>query len=531
MQAANTDRSMLYRRGRPIRRVGNRSLHVAKPSKITTVTSGVDDRDSMDGLSSRALTLVLLASFMVVLDFSIVNVALPSIRQVLSFSGNTVQWVVTAYAISFSGLLILGGRIADLFGRRRSFISGLLLFAGASLAAGLSGDATTLIVARAVQGVGAALVAPASLALITAHYVEGPRRTRALGLYGATASIGFVAGQVLGGVFVEFMGWASIFLVNVPVGIAAAFLATRLIESDRVRGSIAQLDVIGAVLATATVAAMVFSVSEGTVLGWARPLVLGAMGIAAASLIGFVMVERVHHHPLVDLRLLARPNLLSAGFLNLLLGAWSAGELVVMSLYLQQTLHDSPLVAGMVIAPQGIVGFVTRMMGSRLVRRIGVGRLLIASTFATGVGFLAMTALPSSGHYGVALLAVLPVGFGTVGTVFGTTVIAATGMANSDQGLVGGVINTTRQVGAALGVTVLVAVAEGSHAASGTTTIGGDRMAMLIAGFIGLSGTMAASFAMRRTAPPLSTAVPAFIASKSSQRQGGEHEIHHVGQI
>jgi len=160
-----------------------------------------------------------------------------------------------------------------------------------------------------------------------------------------------------------------------------------------------------------------------------------------------------------------------------------------------------------------------------------VGRLLIASTFATGVGFLAMTALPSSGHYGVALLAVLPVGFGTVGTVFGTTVIAATGMANSDQGLVGGVINTTRQVGAALGVTVLVAVAEGSHAASGTTTIGGDRMAMLIAGFIGLSGTMAASFAMRRTAPPLSTAVPAFIASKSSQRQGGEHEIHHVGQI
>jgi predicted MFS family arabinose efflux permease len=187
-----------------------------------------------------------------------------------------------------------------------------------------------------------------------------------------------------------------------------------------------------------------------------------------------------------------------------------------MSLYLQQTLHDSPLVAGIVIAPQGIIGFVTGMLGSRLIRRIGVGRLLIISTFATGVGFMAMTALPSSGHYGVGLLAVLPVGFGTVGTVFGTTVMASTGMANSDQGLVGGVINTTRQVGAALGVTVLVAVAEGSHAASGTTTISGDRMALLIAAFIGLSGTVAASFAVRRTAPPMGAAVRVLIASKGS---------------
>jgi EmrB/QacA subfamily drug resistance transporter len=440
---------------------------------------------------------VLVASFMVVLDFSIVNVGLPSIRRALGFGGDSVQWVVTAYAISFSGLLILGGRIADLFGRRRSFIAGLLVFASASLVAGLSRDAAMLIAARAIQGVGAAMVAPASLALITARFVEGPRRTRALGLYGATASIGFVAGQVLGGVFIQFLGWASIFLVNVPVGVVAAFLAHRLITSDRERGNIAHLDLVGAFLATTTVAATVFGVSQGTVLGWAHPLVEGSLALAALCLVGFILVERVHAHPLVDLSLLARSNLRVAAILSLLMGAWTAGELVVISLYLQQTLHDSPLVAGLVIAPQGVVGFVTGMMGSRLVRRVGMRRLAIASTLATGIGFLALTALPSSGHYSVVLLAVLLVGFGTVGTAFGTTVMAAAGMADTDQGFVGGVINTTRQVGAALGVALLVAVAEGAHATTGTTTIVGDRMAMLITAFIGLSGTVIAWFGTR----------------------------------
>lgn len=475
MQIEKTDRLRHHRqRGQFVRGRDSVSRHV-ESSQLEAANSRSDASDAGEGLSSWALTLVLVASFMVVLDFSIVNVALPSIRTALGFSGDSVEWVVTAYAISFSGLLILGGRVADLFGHRKTLVGGLLLFTVASLAAGLGSDAAALIIARAVQGVGAALVAPASLALITAHYVEGPRRIRALGLYGATASIGFVAGQVLGGVFVELMGWASIFLVNIPVGIAAAFLATRLIPRDRQRGNRAHLDVIGAILATTAVAAMVYAASEGAVLGWGHPLVVGAFGVTVASVTGFVVIERKHQHPLVDLRLLARPNIGTASVLSLLLGAWTAGELVVMSLYLQQSLHDSPLVAGMVIAPQGVVGFATGMFGSRLIRRLGVGRLLMVSTFATGVGFLMLTALPGHGHYGVALLAVLPIGFGTVRTVFGTTVMAAAGMADSDQGLVGGVVNTTRQVGAALGVSVLMAVAEGSHAAAGVATISGDR--------------------------------------------------------
>ena len=467
--------------------------------------SGAATQSTHPGLSSSALALVLVASFMVVLDFSIVNVALPSIHQALGFGSDSVQWVVTAYAITFSGLLVLGGRIADFFGRRRVFIAGLLIFAASSLAAGMSHDAVMLVVARAVQGVGAALVAPASLSLITSRFAEGPLRTRALGLYGATASIGFVAGQVLGGVLVQFAGWAWIFLVNVPVGVVAAFFATRLITSDHKRAKLAHLDLAGGVFVTTAVAAAVYAVSEGTVLGWAHPLVLGAIALALLATLGFVIVERVHTHPLIDLHLLQRPNLRTAGILSFFMGAWTAGELVVMSLYLQQILHDSPLVAGLVIAPQGIVGFVTGMFGSRLLRRVGLQRLLIASTLAIGIGFLILSNLPSSGHYNALFAIVLLIGFGTVGTVFGTMVMAAQGMADADQGLVGGVVNTTRQVGAAMGVAVLVAIAEGSHASTGVSTLGGDRTAMVVAGFIGLGGTVVAWLGAQSKKAPRAT--------------------------
>jgi EmrB/QacA subfamily drug resistance transporter len=472
---------------------GPKSVMVPASAPRRSITSGDAPTVSAD-LSAAALGLVLVASFMVVLDFSIVNVALPSIRRALGFSGGSVEWVVTAYAITFSGFLILGGRIADLFGRRRSFIVGLIVFAGASLAAGFSGDAAQLILARGVQGVGAAIVAPASLSLITARLAEGPRRTRALALYGATASVGFVSGQVLGGIFVQYAGWSSIFLVNVPVGVVAAMIASRVIIRDTQRGAMAHLDVTGGILITATVAATVFGVSEGPILGWGHPLIVGALLLATASFFGLIAVESLRAHPLIELSLLVQPRLRTAGVLNFFMGAWNAGEMVVLSVYLQQSLHDSPLVTGLVIAPQGVMGFVIGMFGSRLVRRLGLRRQLIVSTFTAGIGFLILTSLPSTGHYNAIFSAVLLVGFGTVGTTMAATIMAAQGMAASEQGLVGGVINTSRQVGAALGVAVLVAVAEGAHANSSSSTVQGDRNAMLVAAIIALSGTLVALF-------------------------------------
>jgi predicted MFS family arabinose efflux permease len=306
-------------------------------------------------------------------------------------------------------------------------------------------------------------------------------------------------------VLVQYTSWRSIFLVNVPVGVAAALLAPRLLGPDRRGVRTARLDVRGGLLITLAVALAVFGISEGPILGWVQPLVIGAVVIAAVALVGFVAVERAQADPLIDLHLLRRRGLRTAAILTLLVGAWTAGELVVMSVYLQQALHDSPLVAGLVIAPQGVVGFVTGMFGARLVRRFGMRTLLVVATAAAGVGFLVLSDLPVSGHYHALFAVVVLIGFGTVGTIFGTTVMAASGMAQADQGLVGGVVNTTRQVGAAVGVAALVAIAEGANARTGIATVSGDRTALLVAALVGFSGTVVAFFGARPN-PPLELA-------------------------
>jgi EmrB/QacA subfamily drug resistance transporter len=457
------------------------------PSTITAGGVRPGQRDvarpasAPSGNRRLALALILTAAFMVVLDFSIVNVALASIERDFGFSATAVQWVVTGYAIAFGGLLILGGRAADTFGRRRMFMVGLAIFSAASLAGGLAHDPVLLVTSRVVQGAGAALVAPSALSLITTGFAEGPQRTRALGMYGATASIGFVAGQVLGGVLVQFTSWRAVFLVNVPVGIVALLLAPRLLgESRQATGNGHKLDIGGALLITGAVAAMVFAVSQADVLGWASPAVLGAVVATAAAGAAFVAVERRHPHPLVRGDLVRLPALRKAATMNLLLGLWNAGELIVLSLYFQQVLHYSPLVTGLVIAPQGVIGFTAGAFGARLARRVGIRRVLILTSAIATIGFLALTRLPAGGGYSPLFAALMPVGFGTAGTAFGTMVTASTGVADDDQGLVGGVINTSRQVGAAIGAALLPAVAEAvSHGSR--TAAGGDRAAMLAA--------------------------------------------------
>jgi len=443
-----------------------------------------------------ALALILTAAFMVVLDFSIVNVALASIEREFGFSATAVQWIVTGYAIAFGGLLILGGRAADTFGRRRMFMIGLAVFSAASLAGGLAHDPVLLVSSRVVQGAGAALVAPSALSLITTGFAEGPARTRALGMYGATASIGFVAGQVLGGVLVEFTSWRAVFLVNVPVGIVALLVAPRLLgesrQSSAAGGTGRKLDIGGALLITGAVAALVFAVSQGYVLGWASPAVLGALAAAGAAGAAFVAVERRHPAPLVPGDLVRLPSLRKAGTMNLLLGLWNAGELIVLSLYFQQVLHDSPLATGLAIAPQGVIGFTAGAFGARMSRRIGIRRVLILTSALATVGFLVLTRLPASGGYSPLLTAVMLVGFGTAGTAFGTMVTASAGVGDGDQGLVGGVINTSRQVGAAIGAALLPAVAETVSHGSPAGAVSGDRTAMLTAAVAAALATIVA---------------------------------------
>ena len=473
---------------------------VTRPSSLLTRR----DRDNHQGARpGLRLALILIAGFMVVLDFSIVNVALPSIERELGVSTAVAQWVVTGYAIAFGGLLILGGRAADLLGRRRMFVAGLVVFSLASLAGGLAGDPVLLIASRVIQGVGAAVVAPAALSLITTSFPEGPRRNRAIGLYGSISAVGFVSGQVLGGVLVEWTSWRSVFLVNVPVGLAAALLAPRLVGADDRDGAPdgaaprrRHLDVRGAALITAAVALVVFAVSQGDVLGWTSLPVLGAVAAGVVAAVAFTAAEARHPEPLVRPRLLLRPGLRNGAMLAFLLGLWNGGEMLVLSLYLQQALHFSPLATGMVIAPQGVAGFTTGLLGPRLAGRVGVRRMLVLTGATAALGFAVLTRLPSGG-YSPLLTVVILVGFGTAGTAFGSLVIASRGMADGDQGLVGGVINTSRQIGAAVGAALLPAVAESMS--GGVDGITGDRVAMLAAAAAALAATAVAWNAARGT--------------------------------
>ena len=429
------------------------------------------------------LALILVAAFMMVLDFSIVNVALASIQRELHLSASVVDWVVTAYAIALGGLLILGGRAADLFGRRRMFVIGLVAFSLASLSGGLAQDPVLLLASRVVQGAAAAVVLPAALSLITTSFPEGRERTRALGLYGATASLGFVAGQVLGGVLVELTSWRAVFLVNVPVGLVAALIAPRVLgRSANLRDTRAgrHLDVRGALLITAAVTLAVFAVSEGNVFGWLSLPVLGSAGVAIAAGLAFALAEARHPDPLVRLNMFQHAGLRRGSALALLMGVWNAGEMLILSLYFQQVLHESPLVTGLAIAPQGMAGFMAGMYGSQLAARVGgVQRLLAITGALAATGFLIMTQLPASG-YSPLLLAVMLIGFGTAGQAFGSIVIASRGVPDSDQGLVGGMINTSRQIGAAIGAALLPAVAVGVGHSAGASGVSGDRAAMLV---------------------------------------------------
>ena len=426
------------------------------------------------------LLLILVAAFMVVLDFSIVNVALASIERELHAGTATVQWVITAYAITFGGLLVFGGRIGDIFGRRRMFVVGLVLFSLASLAGGFAPSIGLLVAARGAQGIGAALVAPAALSLITTSTPEGAARNRALGYYGAVASMGFVAGLVLGGVLVQYFDWRSVLWVNVPIGLIAAALAPVLIAEVPRGGRGTRLDVGGALLVTGAVAALVYGVSEGPDLGWTSLETLGAFALSLALGAAFVYVERHHPEPLVRFGMLGGRGLRSANVAMVLLGAWSAGELLTVPLFFQLVLHYPPLVTGLAMAPQGMVGFAAAARGASIVRRYGVRALLVGSTVAGGLGLLLLGLFLGSHDYALLLPGFVLTGAGTASSAFGATVAATEGVAAAEQGLAGGLVNMTRQVGAAVGAALAAGII-GTGVGSGGS-IGPDRSSLLVVG-------------------------------------------------
>lgn len=414
------------------------------------------------------LALACAAQFMVVLDISVVNVALPSIQRSLGFGTADQQWVVNAYALTFAGLLLLGGRLADLYGRRRVFLVGLALFSGASLAGGLANTVGLLIAARAVQGVGAAVLAPATLTVLTATFPEGPGRTRALALWTAVGVAGGTAGNLLGGVLTEYLSWRSILLINVPIGAGAIVLALRYLSGGDRPATRPRLDLAGAVLATLGMTALTYGIARSHDAGWDTLVTVVSLLAGVAALAGFVVVEaRFATVPVIPLRLFRARAISLGNVVMLLAGACLNPMWFFLTLSMQNVLHYSPLLTGLGFLPHTVV---TILVAARvtpwLMRRVDSRTLIAIGAVLAAIGFAWQCLLTPDSGYLAGILGpaiVFSIGGGLLNTPITTTVTS--GVDTADAGAVAGLMNTTKQVGGALGLAVLVTVA-GSHTAT-----------------------------------------------------------------
>ncbi|WAL97358.1 MFS transporter [Streptomyces sp. Je 1-369] len=409
------------------------------------------------------LPVLLTVQFLVSLDMSVVNIALPDMGADLGFAPDSLLWVVNAYALAFGGLLMLGGRLADLVGRRRTLTWGFAVFGAASLAGGLALAPGQLIAARAVQGAGAAALAPVALALITVNYAAGPARSRALGLWGVSGALGGAVGIMAGGVLTDWVGWRSVMLINVPVVLAALLAARRGVPADRRTGPAPRLDVTGALLVTAGATLLVLGLVRTEIHGWTSGTTLGTLGAAAVLLAAFVAVEARKREPLLRLGLLgtAHRPVLSANVFALLMSSGQFAAFYFTSLYLQQVMEYGPTAAGAAFLPfcAGVV--VGSTVATRTVGRLGERTLLVAGGLlgAAGFGWFALTVEAGGTFLGSILGPSLVASIG-IGLCFVPLGAAATGgVAPEETGMASGLLNSSRQLGGSLGLAVLVTVA------------------------------------------------------------------------
>ena len=410
----------------------------------------------------RWLALVLLAGaqFIVVLDASIVNVALPSIDSALGFSEENLQWVVNAYVLVFGGFLLLGGRAADLLGRRRVFMFGLVLFGVASLVGGLSESEGTLIAARAVQGLGGAIFSPAALSIITTTFPEGSERNKALGVWGAVAGAGGAVGVLLGGVLTDSLGWEWVFFVNTPVTIAAAALSPLLIDESHAEVEVRHFDALGAVSVTAGLSLLVYGMVEASQNGWGAASTLAVFGVSAALLVFFVLWELRSPAPLVPFRIFRLRNLTAANLTSILIGASLFSMFFFVSLYMQQVLGYSPLKAGLSYLPLSATIILSAGAASQLVTRLGFKPVLIGGMVLVAIGLFMFAGVSPDGTFtGDVLPASLVAAAGLGFSFVPVTIASQSGVDKADAGLASGLINTSQQIGGALGLAVLSTIA------------------------------------------------------------------------
>jgi EmrB/QacA subfamily drug resistance transporter len=407
-----------------------------------------------------ALALIVTAQFMVILDVAIVNVALPSIKSDLGFSQPNLQWVISAYAIFFGGTLLLGGRLADLFGRRRLFVFGLALFAVSSLLCGLAWSEGSLITFRAVQGLGGALLAPAALSLLMTTFAEGRERNLALGIYGAASGSGAAAGVLLGGVLTSYLSWSWIFFINVPVGIAAIALTPLLLKESRADVAHRHFDLPGAATVTAGLMMLVYAMTRATTDGWTATTTLALLAGSAALILAFVVIELRSPSPLLPLRIFRSRTLSGANVAMAIVGAVAFSEFFLLTLYLQDVLHYSAVESGVAFVGFALAVVVTSNVAQVVVGRFGVRPTLTAGLVASALSVAWLTRLPVDGHYFWDLFPAFVLGGAGMGLSFVPVTIAGlTGVERADAGVASGLINTSRQIGGAIGIAAVSAIA------------------------------------------------------------------------
>ncbi|MGH2916650.1 MAG: MFS transporter [Solirubrobacteraceae bacterium] len=452
------------------------------------------------------LILACLAQFMVILDVSVVNVALPAIRSGLHFSEVDLQWVVNAYTVTFAGFLLLGGRAADLLGRRRVFVAGLVLFSLASLAGGLAGSRGLLIGARAIQGLGGAIVAPASLSILTTTFSEGAARNRAVGIWGAMGGAGGAAGVLLGGVLTDLLSWRWILFVNLPIGLLAALFSQRLLTEGRDESATRDFDLRGALSATLGLSLLVLGIVRSDQSGWGSAPTLALLVAGVALLAAFLGIEgRLAHAPLMPLRIWRSRTLTAANVVVALVGAASFGMWFFLSLYLQQVLGYSPIRAGLAFLPMTVCIVLGSVGASRLVVKVGARPLLVVGMGSLTVGLAWFTDISVHGTYlgailGASLLTAVGIGLAFVPA----TISAVAGVARAEAGLASGLVNTSRLFGGALGLAILAALATARTDTllhGGGTTVhaaltSGFRVAFWVAAGISLAGGLVAALAL-----------------------------------
>ena len=471
--------------------------------------------DRNDNRRWFVLALIVAAQFMVVLDIAIVNVALPSIRTDLHFSQENLQWVITAYSILFGGTLLLGGRLADLLGRRRLFIVGVALFAVSSLLAGLAWSEGSLIAFRALQGLGGALLSPAALSVLTTTFAEGRERNIALGVWGAASGSGGAAGTLLGGVLTSYVGWSWIFFINVPVGALVIAVTPRLLRESRLELAHRHFDVAGAATITSALMLLVYAMTRATQHGWGDSLTIAFLAAFVALTAAFVAIELRSRAPLLPMRIFRLRTLSAANGTSLLVASAVFSQFFLLTLYMQEVLHYSAIKTGVayIALTLSIIGFSAVAQG--MATRVGVRRVLPMGLLLSAAALVLYARLPVDGHYFWDVFpAFLLSGVGLAFSFVPLQIAALTGVEGDDAGVASGLINTSQQVGGAVGLAAATTIATtytthyvDSHPGvgpfSGAALTHGFEIAFyVLAGLAALAAVLAAAFIESRPDMP-----------------------------